>query len=172
MSKESLLQLHSHRVRVRVWSGLDKVSVRARFDRPKAIRLPVPPKQGTEQLIEAEDSEGLTSGVSRPEKLPVVHQEKGRARRGRRTRQLIDGEEMEESEPQEGTSPSHKSDPTVQIVVEENKEGGVELSKQQDSGADPLSISDPGRLGLSFTQNLPTSHDDLSLSASSALKGW
>ena len=177
MTKTDLLELHSHELQVRVWNSLDKMSMRARFDRPKAFRLPAPSRQGAEQRqVEAEDSEGLTSGSCRPERLSVVHQEKTKTKRRRRTKQLSDGEEGEDSEPQEHASPSNKRDPAISIVTEENEGGGggggVETSKMRDIHADAFSLSDPGRLALSSTLNLSASHDeDLSLSASSALKG-
>ncbi|XP_041347622.1 uncharacterized protein LOC121367489 isoform X2 [Gigantopelta aegis] len=40
VTREVLLQMFNHRLEVRVWDTKDKVSTRARFDRPKAFRLP------------------------------------------------------------------------------------------------------------------------------------
>ncbi|KAK6176744.1 hypothetical protein SNE40_014985 [Patella caerulea] len=42
MTKELLLKLFTHTLELRVWDTKDKVSARARFDRPKAFRLPQP----------------------------------------------------------------------------------------------------------------------------------
>ena len=35
-----LLKMFSHKVELKVWDTKDKVSAKARFDRPKAFRLP------------------------------------------------------------------------------------------------------------------------------------
>ena len=43
VNKALLLDLFSHSVNVRFWDTKDKVSVRAKFDRPKVFRLPPPP---------------------------------------------------------------------------------------------------------------------------------
>lgn len=40
ITKEMLLQLFSHSMEFKIWDTKDKVSPRARFDRPKAFRLP------------------------------------------------------------------------------------------------------------------------------------
>ena len=43
MTKGLLLDMFSHTVNIRFWDTKDKVSVRAKFDRPKVFRLPPPP---------------------------------------------------------------------------------------------------------------------------------
>ena len=43
VSEELLLQLYDHTMEVRLWNTRDKLAPRARFDRPRAFRLPVPP---------------------------------------------------------------------------------------------------------------------------------
>lgn len=40
VTKELLIKLASHKITVRVWDSKDKVSFKARNDRPKAFRLP------------------------------------------------------------------------------------------------------------------------------------
>ncbi|KAL9960808.1 hypothetical protein ACROYT_G034311 [Oculina patagonica] len=55
ITKETLLQLFSHSMELKIWDTKDKVSPRARFDRPKAFRIPA--SRG------AEDSEGGSGGV-------------------------------------------------------------------------------------------------------------
>ena len=40
VTKDLLLQLFSHSMEFKIWDTKDKVSPRARFDRPKAFRLP------------------------------------------------------------------------------------------------------------------------------------
>lgn len=42
VTKELLLKLFDHTLELRIWESRDKVSARARFDRPKAFRLPQP----------------------------------------------------------------------------------------------------------------------------------
>jgi len=43
VTKALLLDMFSHTVNIRFWDTKDKVSVRAKFDRPKVFRLPPPP---------------------------------------------------------------------------------------------------------------------------------
>ena len=79
-----MLELYDHIVEVRVWNTKDKLSARAQYDRPKALRLPAPsknPPHGSEgDLV---DGDMTTNG--RPARLPVVSQDLGRkSRRGRR----------------------------------------------------------------------------------------
>lgn len=40
VTKDLLLELFSHTMEFKIWDTKDKVSPRARFDRPKAFRLP------------------------------------------------------------------------------------------------------------------------------------
>lgn len=40
VTKELLLNIFGHSLELRIWDSKDKVSARARFDRPKAFRLP------------------------------------------------------------------------------------------------------------------------------------
>ena len=40
VTKELLLNIFDHSLELRIWDSKDKVSARARFDRPKAFRLP------------------------------------------------------------------------------------------------------------------------------------
>ena len=40
VTKELLLKLFNHTLELRIWDSKEKVSSRARFDRPKAFRLP------------------------------------------------------------------------------------------------------------------------------------
>jgi len=78
VTRPLLLELYDHVMEVRVWNTKDKLSARARYDRPKAFRLPAPskgPQQGEGDLP--------TSGQSA--KLPVVSQDHMRtSKRGRR----------------------------------------------------------------------------------------
>ena len=40
VTRELLLDIFNHSLELRIWDSKDKVSARARFDRPKAFRLP------------------------------------------------------------------------------------------------------------------------------------
>lgn len=40
VTKELLIKMASHKIAVKVWDSKDKISFRARNDRPKAFRLP------------------------------------------------------------------------------------------------------------------------------------
>ena len=54
VTKDVLLQLFSHSMELKIWDTKDKVSPRARFDRPKAFRIPA--SRGPE---ESESSSGV-----------------------------------------------------------------------------------------------------------------
>ena len=55
ITKDVLLGLFGHSMELKIWDTKDKVSPRARFDRPKAFRIPASRGQ--------EDSEGCNGGV-------------------------------------------------------------------------------------------------------------
>ena len=79
MTRSLLLELYDHIVEVRVWNTKDKLSARARYDRPKALRLPAPSKNPPH------DGEEDMTANGQPARLPVVSQDLGRkSRRGRR----------------------------------------------------------------------------------------
>ena len=40
VNNENVISLYNHTINLRLWDGKDKVSSRARTDRPKAFRLP------------------------------------------------------------------------------------------------------------------------------------
>lgn len=81
VTRSLLLELYDHIVEVRVWNTKDKLSARAQYDRPKALRLPAPPKNPQHGDLGNDD---MTAN-GRPVRLPVVSQELGsKSRRGRR----------------------------------------------------------------------------------------
>ncbi len=41
VSKEQLLEMYDHVLEIRIWNTKSKLSARAKFDRPKAFRIPV-----------------------------------------------------------------------------------------------------------------------------------
>ena len=48
MTKNFLLDLYNHVFHLRIWDGKNKVSPRARFDQPKAFRLPATKKSDSD----------------------------------------------------------------------------------------------------------------------------
>ena len=85
VSEELLLQLYDHTMEVRLWNSREKLAPRARFDRPRAFRLPIPPPASKEE------DEKETSQSGRPDKFPLVRQQAGqtastRGKRRARTR--------------------------------------------------------------------------------------
>ena len=95
MSKSLLLGLYDHTLEVRVWNSKSKLSARARYDRPKAFRLPAPTAKKTadeteEQGWEREGGEAPPL-VRRPSKLPVVSHDRVRGggyKAGKRLKQV------------------------------------------------------------------------------------
>lgn len=92
MNKALLLDLHQHTLEVKVWNAKDKLSARARFDRPKAFRLPAPGRKrkppgcgelevedNKEQLGVEENQNGeCLANTGRPVRLPLVHNSSAR----------------------------------------------------------------------------------------------
>ena len=75
MTEDLLLALYDHTLEVRLWNSKEKLAPRARFDRPRAFRLPAPPTGDQQER--------------RPERFPLVKQQTERPvseRRGRRAR--------------------------------------------------------------------------------------
>lgn len=84
VTRSLLLELYDHIVEVRVWNTKDKLSARARYDRPKALRLPAPSKN-PQYVGEGDLGNDDMATNGRPARLPVVSQELGsKSRRGRR----------------------------------------------------------------------------------------
>ena len=84
VTKSLLLELYHHVLEVRVWNNKSKLSARARYDRPKAFRLPAPSRR---PRLPSEDNAGDEPGeilVRRPSKLPVVSHDRVRAYKGGR----------------------------------------------------------------------------------------
>ena len=77
MTRELLLQLYNHTLEVRLWNTKEKLAPRARFDRPRAFRLPIPTEEEEEE-----------EGHGRPDRFPVVGQETERAGHRRRRKRL------------------------------------------------------------------------------------
>lgn len=97
MSKALLLGLYDHTLEVRVWNSKSKLSARARYDRPKAFRLPAPTaKKIPQSESEEQGREGGEANrpplIRRPSKLPVVSHDRVRGggyKAGKRLKQVI-----------------------------------------------------------------------------------
>ena len=179
MTRESLLKLHSHTVEVKLWNSVDKLSARARYDRPKAFRLPAMKTKGSEQPLE--ECVGLTSLDERPEKFPVLYQDKNLNCRRRKRK----GSTMKASETDSSDVPMESTECLTSMPAV-----SAETAKQPvaSTGSQTLSISDhspkanltqPDRsssvqlpLSSTITLAVPTVEPrDQSESAISALKG-
>ena len=92
MSKPLLLDLYNHTLEVRVWNSKSKLSARARYDRPKAFRLPAPTtKRSTLSDSDEQEREGEANRpplVRRPSKLPVVSHDRVRGGAYKASRRL------------------------------------------------------------------------------------
>lgn len=171
MTLESLLDLYEHTLTIRLWNTSDKLAPRARFDRPKAFRLPVPTKHGNAE--ESQDSDGLIGGGARPSHLPnVLHDAipiKRSRRASRRPSQMI--ECLEEGHDIFDVSPRKTFN--VSMVIEEGEEPDGEDHKDEPeckSGGDKLSMSAP-ESGLrsirrELTASQVLSYENLSASTS------
>jgi hypothetical protein len=98
VSEELLLQLYDHTMEVRLWNSREKLAPRARFDRPRAYRLPIPPPASKEE------DEKETSQSGRPDKFPLVRQKAGQTgspggkRRGRMRKKASNVSSISEEE--------------------------------------------------------------------------
>ncbi|CAI8036981.1 Uncharacterized protein FLJ43738 [Geodia barretti] len=127
VSEELLLQLYDHTMEVRLWNSREKLAPRARFDRPRAFRLPIPPPASKEE------DEKETSQSGRPDKFPLVRQQAGqtastRGKRRARTRKKasnVSSISEEDTDPDLSTSITEvPHSPTKEAVsLDENVEG-------------------------------------------------
>lgn len=70
-TKEALLDLYQHSVEVRVWNSRDKLSARARYDQPRAVRLPATAaRKGRGSGAESGDERGASA---RPASFLIVN---------------------------------------------------------------------------------------------------
>ncbi len=94
VNKEILLELHRHTLEVQLWFYPSKMTARARYDRPKAFRLPV---FSDPDLVKS----ALGELGRRPSKFPEVSHDqhvrnfKGRSTRAARQQQSLYGTPME-----------------------------------------------------------------------------
>ena len=178
VTRESLLNLHSHTVEVKLWNSVDKLSARARYDRPKAFRLPAMKTKGSNQLLE--ESAGLTSRGERPEKLPVLYQDKIlNSRRRKRKGSTLKTSETDSSDvPIESTEcltslPAASAETTKQPVA---SPGSQTLSTSDHSPRANLTQTDRSSsvqlpLSSTITLTVPTMEPREPWSQPSALKG-
>ena len=71
VTKEALLDLYHHTMEVRVWNSKDKLSARARYDQPKAFRLPATASKNEQHIGVESGDEGRTS--PRPAYFVVIN---------------------------------------------------------------------------------------------------
>ena len=119
VTRSLLLELYGHTLEVRLWNTRDRVAARARFDRPKAFRLPVPKR----------DEEG--EGGGRPAKFPVVGQERERVSRAGRRKGRKRASSM--SVVSEGESDLDLSS-SIGMCVHGGREGGEERGAKRFEG--------------------------------------
>lgn len=92
MDKSFLLDIHRHTLVIRGWSSAARISTRARYDKPKAFRLP---SLSDPNLVEMEGAPELSK---RPSRFPnVSHDQQVRNSKGRSTR----GKQQQWGVPQE-----------------------------------------------------------------------
>lgn len=73
MTKSMLVDVHRHTLEVRLWTATNKLSARARYDQPKAFRLP----------CLSEEDLGAAELGKRPSKFPdVSHDQQVRNAKG------------------------------------------------------------------------------------------
>ena len=148
LSLKSLLELYNHTLIVRLWNTSDKLAPKARFDRPKAFRLPAPSSKHS--AINQMDSNGLVAGGMKPMQLPNIFQDiiptKRSRRASRRSSQAIEsineGTEMIDISPRKTFN--------IAMVIEETgdeqdvpiKEDLLEATDREES-KDTLSVSAP-----------------------------
>ena len=157
---------------MRVWNKQDRLSVRARFDRPKAFRLSSPHQQkhGGGEKNEVECGDGIF-GAQRPDKLAIVLQEIGTGNHKRMSRQFTELEESIDDSLQNESSLKLEDERRTKEHKKGGKGGGEKTPRKTNAATanvDVLSLSDPGK-AISLTMAMLGK--DLSFSASSALKG-
>lgn len=138
---ESLLDLYDHTLKVRLWNSHEKLSARAKYDRPKAFRLPAPKKHDHDQ---SEDSEGLTSGSSRPHRLPGVYHtlcpmSKQARRKSRRPSELIESIDSGEDIVEHLSSPPKSL--KIPTITEEPETPGDKVVHELNSSAPEALLS-------------------------------
>lgn len=104
MTQDLLLKLYDHTLEVKLWNTKEKLAPRARFDRPRAFRLPVP--KG--------DSKG---GLGRPEKFSFVTQQMERVSHRGQRRAKITKKTSNLSSLSEGESDLDLSDSICEYTV-------------------------------------------------------
>ena len=75
VNKAQLLELYDHVIEVHVWNSKSKVSARAKYDRPKAFRIPIRDLITSRKAGDPDKdiADGDTPGiVKRPSKFSVV----------------------------------------------------------------------------------------------------
>lgn len=111
VTKDVLLQLFSHSMELKIWDTKDKVSPRARFDRPKAFRLPA--SRGPEE------SESSSSGGV--QQLVLSQQESFENNQPKDSRIFAGDASTSESKRQNQTAPRQNGFTGVASVTDANR---------------------------------------------------
>ncbi len=74
VNKEQLLELYDHVLEIRIWNTKSKLSARAKFDRPKAFRIPVRNPSSKVKGVPSSDpdSKDVPGIIKRQSKFAVV----------------------------------------------------------------------------------------------------
>lgn len=151
VNQETLLDLYEHTITIRLWNNVDKLSPRARFDRPKAFRLPAPHKP--EVVDESQDSEGMYPNGHRPTHLPNVHHDAIQKKRSRRRRSSQVLESLNDLSPRKAEQdiPMGTSDDSVKEKIGELDEAISEEAGLTNEGAESLLYEELGTDNLSLS---------------------
>ncbi|XP_066284865.1 uncharacterized protein [Branchiostoma lanceolatum] len=120
VTKETLLKLYRHELKLRIWDSKDKVSPRARFDRPKAFRLPgggdelagvkslvLKQSQSFVDMQPLKTRQGIRSEVSKQRDQYSKNQQGEAGQSGKSGQQKSPDKQVpDEASPEKGRSPS------------------------------------------------------------------
>ncbi len=78
VNKDQLLAIYNHVLEVRVWNTKFKLSPKAKYDRPKAFRVPVKRINSKGEASTDLDSKDVPGIIQRPSKFSVVYHDQVR----------------------------------------------------------------------------------------------
>ncbi len=78
VNKDQLLAIYNHVLEVRVWNTKSKLSPKAKYDRPKAFRVPVKRINSKGEAGTDLDSKDVPGIIQRPSKFSVVYHDQVR----------------------------------------------------------------------------------------------
>ena len=90
MNKAQLLEIYDHVLEIRVWNTKSKLSARAKYDRPKAFRIPIRSNTLKGDLTTEGDNKEVPGVIKRPSKFAVVyHDQVRRMKANRQSNRLL-----------------------------------------------------------------------------------